>query len=204
MKTTLVYGDSNTYGQTNWPYVGEPRLPYEQRWTSRVQHHFENQLRVLPEGLGGRTAADVQSGDDTHRNGREHFQAIFCSHQPVDVLVIALGTNDCQSRYGRSAQQIYGDLLWYREVAIEWSSPDFVAPQVVYVAPPSFDVAVDDVYFGGRETVREELATLMMQSKEMDIIHLDNVATSLDGVHFSPEGHRQIAIAVKGKLKEML
>ena len=204
MKTVLVYGDSNTYAQTNWPYMGAPRLPYEERWTSRVQHHFEGQVLVLPEGLGGRTAADVQSGDDAHRNGRAYFQAIFCSHQPVDVMVVALGTNDCQARYGRSAPQIHNDLLWYQGVVAKLSSPDFVIPKVVYVVPPRFHVNNDDEYFGGREAIRDELAMLMTQSTDMDVVRLDDIATSLDGVHLSSEGHRQMAIAVEEKLKEML
>ena len=44
----------------------------------------------------------------------------------------------------------------------------------------------------------------MIHSTDIEVIHLDDISTSLDGVHLSPEGHRQMAIAVEEKIKEML
>jgi lysophospholipase L1-like esterase len=204
MKTILVYGDSNTYGQTSWPYLGEPRLPYDQRWTSHVQHHFEGQIRLIAEGLGGRTAGNLQGDKDAYRNGQEHFQTIFCSHQPVDILVIALGTNDCQLRYARTAQQIYQDLLWYQKVIGKYGALDFATPRVVYITPPIFRVSDGDMYYGGRNIVRDELVMHMAQSEDMNIIRLDDVELSDDGVHFSAAGHQQVALAVEEALEAMI
>lgn len=202
MKTLLIYGDSNTFGQTNWPVLDKPRVDYELRWTSRVQHHFSETLRVIPEGLGGRTAGDLQTGNDSHRNGQAYFKMVFNSHEPVDILLIALGTNDCQSRYNRTAEQIVADLLWYKKASETMHvHPTMPSPAVLFLTPPVFVPLPDDPYFAGQQTVRDKLVDIMRAHEDMKIIEPGHTAMSPDGIHLSPEGHRQVAIAVEQKVK---
>lgn len=205
MKTVLIYGDSNTFGQTGWPIVGEARLDYNQRWTSRVQHHFKDEIRVIAEGLGGRTAGNVQGADSSYRNGQEHFRTIYNSHEPVDILIVALGTNDCQSRYQRTAQQIIDDLLWYQlAVADMHFYHAMPTPKVLFITPPVFTPLPDDPYFTGQQALRNEVATTIKTNKNMECIEINDISTAHDGVHLSPEGHREVAITVEQKLKELL
>lgn len=205
MKTVLVYGDSNTFGRTGWPILGEARYPYGQRWTSRVQTRLKDDIRVIAEGLGGRTAANVQVGEDMCRNGREHFRAIYNSHEPVDILIIALGTNDLQTRYQRKAAHIVEDLLWYKNTGVSMHFyEDAPVPRVLYVTPPKFKAATGDKYFSGRLRLRNEVVKLMKAHPGMELIEVEEVGLAHDGIHLSKEGHRQIATLVTKKLKEIL
>lgn len=203
MKTILVYGDSNTWGQTGWPFNGEPRLAYNQRWTGQIARQLGDEAKIIEEGLGGRTAGDIQEGDTKYRNGQVYFKAAFRSHEPIDVLVVALGTNDCQVRYSRTAEQIYEDLSFYQQEAGELHLKEYKMPKVVFVLPPPFNAEPDNAYFLNREHVRNELARLMTVSKDMDVIDAGEVSLASDGVHFSAEGHKQMADAVVNKLKEI-
>lgn len=205
MKTVVVYGDSNTFGQTNWPILGEARYPYAQRWTSIVQKRFKDDARVIAEGLGGRTAANLQTADDRYRNGREHFRAIYNSHEPVDILIITLGTNDCQTRYDCTPEQIVEDLWWYAEAAKSMHYyEDVPNPRVVFVTPPKFKVTATDKYLYGRPRIRNEVVKLMKAHPDMELIEINEVELSQDGVHLSREGHKSYAKIVIKKLKEML
>lgn len=203
MKTILIYGDSNTWGQTGWPFVDTPRLESKERWTTQLQGLLGSGYEVIAEGLGGRTAGDVQVGDDKYRNGARHFKAIFKSHEPVSTLLFALGTNDCQTRYGRSAEDIYSDLRNLKERAEECSLNEYPSPIVVFVVPPKFTVEADNIYFGGREAVRYQLADLMINAPGLLCIDPGDIDCAADGVHFSTTGHTQMAKVVASKIREI-
>ena len=66
MKTILCYGDSLTWG---YSAVGPSRHAYEDRWPSVLQAELGGGVRVIAEGLNGRTTAfdDHLAGAD--RNG---------------------------------------------------------------------------------------------------------------------------------------
>lgn len=206
MKTVLVYGDSNTFGQKNWPYLDDhPRLDYEARWTSIVDDELGRDVRVIAEGLPGRTAGNVQHGDDSFRNGQAYFTTIFASHEPIDIVMIALGTNDCQARYKRTAKQIYDDLCWYTACVKLQHNSVYPMPRMMFLSPPLFDVDEENKYFAGRLLLRNELVSLMVGNEsELDVVRLDDIDTSHDGLHLSAKGHRQVAdIVVQALRKEI-
>ncbi|MBL8121734.1 hypothetical protein JNM87_03220 [Candidatus Saccharibacteria bacterium] len=203
MKAILVYGDSNTWGQTKWPFLGEPRLAYEDRWTSKVQQRFAANAQLIVEGLPGRTAGDVQVGNNQYRNGKIHFKSIFKSHEPIDFVIIALGTNDIQIGYRRTASDITTDILWYEKSIQQWHLGDYPTPHVLYIIPPALKVSAEDSYFGGRDIVREQLASSLKSQPGLKTILPGSIDLSEDGVHFSPKGHSQMARAVSKKLEEI-
>ncbi len=104
--TVLVYGDSNTWGyDPDTPY----RYPYSQRWITRLQKAFKNQVNendepealIVGEGMNGRTTIfskqrkePIPAANDYDRSGRVTFVQTLQSHKPIDLIVIALGTND--------------------------------------------------------------------------------------------------------------
>lgn len=205
-KTVLVYGDSNTYGQTNWPILTQRRLPHEQRWTSILEALSGGDLRIIAEGLGGRTAGDIQSGDTMYRNGQQYFRAIYQSHFPVDIVVIALGANDMKLEYGCSAQQVLNNLQWYQKTLGSFDRHESeVVPRIFYMTPQDITEAsadIHNVYLAGQKALREEVVDLMASDEEMNIIEINEVATSIDNLHWSPEGHRKVAEILWDKLQK--
>ena len=106
MKQILCFGDSNTWGLI--PKTKQ-RYPWGVRWTSildnELNRHFNNEYRVIEEGLCGRTTVF----DDPLRDGRNSFKllpTILESHNPVTDVIIMLGTNDCKTVYNASAEVI--------------------------------------------------------------------------------------------------
>ena len=93
VKSILCFGDSNTFGSD--PTKNHERLPYEVRWTTRLQKLLGEEYYVIVEGMGGRTTVF----DDPlleGRNGLALLPVLLHSHRPLDLVILSLGTNDCK------------------------------------------------------------------------------------------------------------
>ena len=102
MKQILCFGDSNT-----WGYDGESRerLPWGVRWTSLQEKLNKEEYRVIEEGLCGRTTVF----EDPLRDGRKGtalLPTLLETHAQVEVITLMLGTNDCKTVFGASADVI--------------------------------------------------------------------------------------------------
>ena len=98
MKNVLFYGDSNT-----WGYQGDNpmhRLDADKRYTGVVAAQFPD-VHFIEEGLCGRTICSTDP-IDYGRNGMSMLPALLATHDPLDVIVIMLGTNDSKAMYGHS------------------------------------------------------------------------------------------------------
>ena len=97
-KHIVCFGDSNTHG-----YCGETggRFDEEQRWTCLLQTYLGDKFLILEEGLSGRTTCfDDPVGEG--RSGLDYIVPCLLSHEPVELLIIMLGTNDTKERFGVS------------------------------------------------------------------------------------------------------
>ena len=104
-KHIVCLGDSNTHGSC--PNLmdcedGLPRFNENERWTCRLQKALGDDYLVLEEGLSGRT----MTCPDPLTEGIPALDVIYpilMTHEPVDLLIIMLGTNDTKDRFGRNA-----------------------------------------------------------------------------------------------------
>ncbi|MGL4913704.1 MAG: GDSL-type esterase/lipase family protein [Romboutsia sp.] len=98
----LCFGDSNTHGYN--PKDGT-RFEKNVRWTGILQNLLGNKHYVIEEGLSGRTTVF----EDPIHEGLSGFNYIYpclMTHEPIDLLIIMLGTNDTKERFGASASVI--------------------------------------------------------------------------------------------------
>ncbi|MCD7060982.1 SGNH/GDSL hydrolase family protein [Pelagibacterium xiamenense] len=134
MKTILAYGDSLTFGADP---AGGPRHAYEDRWPTRLEAGLAGKARVIAEGLGGRTTVFDDFSSPADRNGARTLPTLLSSHQPIDCVVIMLGTNDMKSYICGSA---LGAAMGMKRLAeiVRTHPYDATAPvpEVVLVAPP--------------------------------------------------------------------
>jgi lysophospholipase L1-like esterase len=135
MKTILAYGDSITWGSS--AIIGGPRHAYEDRWPSVLEAGLGGQARVIAEGLGGRTTAHDDWFANADRNGARILPTLLASHNPLDAVVIMLGTNDLKPFLGASALEASFGIRRLVQVirghaAMDGSTP----PGIVIVAPP--------------------------------------------------------------------
>ncbi len=104
-KHIVCLGDSNTHG-----YCADPancadhgdRFNENERWTCLLQKALGDEYLVLEEGLSGRTTV---FNDPLHESmsALDVVYSILMSHEPVDLVVVMLGTNDTKERLGASA-----------------------------------------------------------------------------------------------------
>lgn len=195
MKNILIYGDSNVWGQDD----SLKRYSAQVRWVNQLQKQLGDGYEVQPAGLPGRIAGSYDHVDQS-KNGKDSFEAICRQASPLDLVIIALGTNDCKDRYNSTPSQIYDDLLWYRDAVAQLSEDVYVAPaSIMYIAPPNFRRSQA---FMGSEEKQQALVALLEGSSEQVIIP-GEISLSSDGVHFSPEGHEEMSKLMKTKLTEM-
>lgn len=203
MKKILIYGDSNVWGDN---FLTGQRIPDEKQWVNILRKNLGPNYLIFQEGLPARLAGNDEK-EKKYKNGKDSFLAIFRTNAPLDILVIALGTNDLQIKYNKSSESIINDLLWYTNIIkesfadLEDRQKYFVnnrLPQIYYLLPPNFDYQnnAKDVLNEESEQKRQEIIKYFKKNVANSII-VDNLPLFNDGIHLSYEGHQKVADIVK-------
>lgn len=196
MKTILIYGDSNTWGAQAF----DGRYDHAQQWPNILQAILGGNYHVVQAGLRGRIAGDYDAVKP-HRNGKVSYEVTLRSAEPVDYVIIALGSNDIKATYDRTSKQIFDDLMWYRNKTTELMDGDTttgVKPRMIYVGIPNNN-ATD--YYAPRPGVREKVNDLLLRAGE-SYAPLDHLTISDDGVHFTDADHQIVAQKVFEQIRE--
>lgn len=95
-KHIVCFGDSNTHG---YCAMNDGRFDENERWTCLLQKELGEDYLILEEGLSGRTTC---FNDPLFEglSGLDYIYPCLMSHEPVDLLIIMLGTNDTKERFG--------------------------------------------------------------------------------------------------------
>ena len=199
----LCFGDSNTYG---YKPAGSGRFDADTRWTGILQKKLSYKHPVIAEGLCGRTTVF----QDELREGRRGLDTIGITiemHNPVDLLVIMLGTNDCKSRYGASAGTIARGLDQVIEKAKKNASQPF---RLLLISPIHLGHGVGESGFDpefntSSEIVSRELAVEYEKiARKHQAEFLDASAYALPSVtdreHLDEAGHAALAEAIYKKI----
>lgn len=96
----LCYGDSNTWGHN--PSDGSR---FENRWTAVLRQCLGEAHEVIEEGLCGRCASFVDSVKP-YRHALSSIRMVLETHQPIDAIIIMLGTNDLKANFSPNAVAI--------------------------------------------------------------------------------------------------
>ncbi len=132
-KRILCFGDSNTWGSK--PGTGL-RYPFRERWSGVLQAELGKEYVVIEEGQNGRTTI-LDDPDQGGCNGKPALEQYLFQHQPVDLVIIVLGTNDLKACFSQSAEQIaYGMEELGRMVLSKGRSSSGDFPKLLLVSPP--------------------------------------------------------------------
>lgn len=207
MKQILCFGDSNT-----WGYDGESgkRLPWDVRWTGRLQKAYEGKdVRIIEEGLCGRTTVF----DDPFRQGRkgtELLPTLLETHHPVDLVILMLGTNDCKTIFGASAEGIgRGIQCLLNQMQTFVPQADVLLISPIYLGEKVWQEGYDQDFSPQSVQVSKELEEVYERiATERQIGYLrasDYVRCSeADQEHLNAQGHKVFAQAVYEKTEQML
>lgn len=214
-KHIVCFGDSNTHGYCADPAdcaEGGSRFNEDERWTCLLQKKLGDGYHVLEEGLSGRTSVFT---DPLHEGvcGLDSIFSCLMSHEPVDLLIVMLGTNDTKSRFGANAACIAIGMTRLLEKAksiAAWRTK----PNILVIAPPHIGQGLyncaDGVPMGpGCPEKSAALAPYLRQSAEAAgcaFLDAEGLAefNKIDCMHLTAKGHRQLAEALADLVPQLL
>lgn len=208
MTAVLCFGDSNTWGYPA-SAPGE-RLGRWDRWPGVVQHELGSEVQVIEEALNGRTTA-FEDPFRAGRSGLAWLPVALESHAPLDLVIIALGTNDLFVPGALTAwHAARGAITLADVVATSGAGPEGGAPEVLLLVPPSFGpLGESEPESPDAELASREFADAYRRVAEeggVPLLDLGELVTSslLDGVHFEAADHRTIGLAVAEGVRDLL
>ena len=134
MKSILAFGDSLTWG---YSAPDGFRYAFENRWPNVLGAGLGGKARMIEEGMNGRTTVFPDPTEAAERNGAVALPMLLKTHEPLDLVIIMLGTNDIKyanrCRAFDAALGIDRLVSTIKRFAFKEHWP---APQVLVVAPP--------------------------------------------------------------------
>ena len=218
-KHILVYGDSNSWGYLDdgsghrfagrWPVSMTARL---------LADGYD--ITLTEECLPGRTTNlnDPQEGPEF--NGATPLRAILLSHQPVDHVLIMLGTNDLKRRFSRSAEDIVAAQTGLAEMAAStpcgkggWAASRM--PKVTLICPPHLGARADKddwervaEWRGGRAQSLTMPPLLITAASAAGIDFIDGneyaASSSRDPIHWDADTHLRFGTGIAAHMAERL
>ena len=159
----LVYGDSNS-----WGYLDDGSgTRHPERWPVMMARHLRaagTEIELVEECLPGRTTNVDDPQEGAWCNGSAPLQAILLSQQPLDHIILMLGTNDMKARFNRDAPAIAAGLMSLLAIIRDTAAGpggwhDEAAAPVTIICPPELGELADDPHWirhrewrGGRAT----------------------------------------------------
>lgn len=205
MKTVLCFGDSNTWGLIAGTQM---RYPWGVRWTSLLQEKLGSaEIRVVEEGLCGRTTV-FEEHARAGRAGSAVLPLLLESHEPVSLVVLMLGTNDCKIEYHASVKQIcrgVDHLLHQIQETAGNCKILLISPIALGDEVWKYDPDFDRQSVEKSKKLKSALKALAERRKAAYLAASDYAEPSLtDREHLDEVGHRNLADAVYRQVQKLL
>lgn len=202
--TILCYGDSNTHGTMPMATLeNSGRFDPDARWPNVMAAALGAGYEVIAEGHPGRTTLHDDAVEGVHRNGLMVLPAILESHQPIDLVILKLGTNDLKTRFSVNAADIAQSLgRLVDTVRASATGADGGAPGVlVVVPPPILEVGELGALFAGGAAKSRDLSAacaVMAARRGVPLFDAGSViaVSPLDGIHYEAEAQRALGRAL--------
>lgn len=191
-KHIVCFGDSNTHGyctKTNG------RFSEDERWTSLLGRYLGDDYLICEEGLSGRTTVF----EDPLFEGLNGLSAIFQSlmtHEPVDLLILMLGTNDTKERFSSNAENIAKGMERLTRKALSVTDAWHHDPRILLIAPAPIEEGYETTFIAdemGKGCVEKSRALALYYediAKRLGIYFLD--ASTIPGIHMHPKDHMHL------------
>lgn len=210
VKTILAFGDSLTWG---YEAATAKRHAIENRWPNALAAKLGDGYRVIAEGLNGRTTVHDDNLVDELRNGAKALPMLLSSHQPLDLVIIALGTNDLKHPWWSRACDAKRGVQRLVEIVqrFPWGV-DMPTPRILVVAPPAV-VHTDNNDFdkmfahGIKESQKfGDEYKLLETSHGVEVFEAGKivVADPRDGIHLDATNTRKLGEAMAPLVRQML
>ena len=205
MIRVLCYGDSNTWGTI--PDCTYRHCNVEDAYPALLQKLLGKNYCVISEGLPARTAyCDDIKEFKGNRNGALYFPTSLITHDPLDYVVILLGTNDLKEKFDVTAQDVANAIKTeYIEKTRKYLVNVFEIsklPDFIVVCPPLVTDSKWSEYRGAKEKSLDFSKCFLAIASETNVYYIDNseLLCGKDGVHLTYGSH----IVLAQKLYEII
>lgn len=203
----LCYGDSNTWGRI----PGGERYPTTIRWTALLQNSLGTDYEIIEEGLVKRTT-NIDDPEFPGKNGKTYLIPCLETHNPIDMVLLFLGTNDLKEKFDRTPSQIAKGLEELVILIKQYAKTNKQkVPEIVILSPFLADdtVQVAQEQFKGAGVKSKQLANEYKAVAEINNCYFLDLAehvvpSSIDGIHLSPEDHKKVAVTIEAKIRESI
>ena len=205
MKRILCFGDSNTWGLVAGT---DNRYDWGTRWTGRLQDALSGDgFQVVEEGLCGRTTVF----DDVSRPGRsgaDLLPVLLEAHAPLDLVILMLGTNDCKTVYGASAEVIgRGVRKLIRQIRTHAENSRILLISPIHLGERVWESGYDPEFSPASVEVSKKLEAVyrrIAEEEQVEFLAASRYATpsETDQEHLNEEGHRILAEAIYRQAKQ--
>lgn len=207
----LCYGDSNT-----WGYISgsdHQRYGNDERWTKILAKLLGSHFEIIEEGLNSRTliSNDTRPGKEG-KNGYEYLIPCLDTHDPIDLVILMLGTNELKSTYNKTTKEI-GEMLekyFVKTILNRKSQLEESYPNLLIVTPPVVNedreyCKANNKYLGATQKSKELNDIYKDIAEKYNCYFLDNqgLETGIDGVHLTKESHKKLAEKLEDKINNI-
>lgn len=201
----LCYGDSNTWGTI--PDGTFRHCKLNKRYTYYLEKKLGKNTQVINEGMPSRTTnLDDYKEYKGNRNGSNFFITALITHEPLDYVVVFLGTNDLKNKFNRSVEEIilaiktnYIDMI--KKYSLLGLSKE---PKIILITPPVIDDSVSKEYKG--ETIKslqfENAFKILARENNCDVISNKILRVGKDGIHLTNASHIRLAEALEKVMRK--
>lgn len=203
-RTVICFGDSNTHGYNS---SNNGRFTEEERWTCLLDQMLGSGYSVKEEGLSGRTTVfsdPLFEGLD----GLSYLFPCLMTHEPVDLLIVMLGTNDVKERFSATPENIAKGLERLIQKGIASRDAWRNGPNILVIAPPPIHPGYESTAVAGemgKNCVEKsrQLAPLYQEVAERNHCHFLDAA-SIPGMEMYPYDHMHLSLDSHRLLAERL
>lgn len=177
---------------------GGNRFNEDERWTCLLGKALGDEYLVTEEGLGGRTTV-FRDPITEGMSGLDYLYSCLMSHEPLDLVIIMLGTNDTKERFATNAALIGAGmerLVKKAKMTEAWRGE----PNILVVAPPHILESFDCPVMGDFSCVtksREVAKYYADVAKVQGCAFLDAEGVAefnkTDAMHLTKKGHAALA-----------
>lgn len=212
MKKILVFGDSNSWGYI--PAQGTRYQP-EQRWPGVASAMLGEAYCFVEDSISGRTTI-YEDPCHPKRCGIDNLGYSLLAHNPIDLLILYLGTNDLKftdAEGFRTGLTQLAEYVLHAETILKTDHPLFSREKKILIVGPTCilpEIAAKRPEHQLANAAKESMKIGVVAKEVADklglwFVDVSSIASpsSEDCLHLSQESHKKIGMAIAGKIREI-
>jgi lysophospholipase L1-like esterase len=205
----MVFGDSLSWGYM--PGTKHQRFAADIRWPGKLQQLLGDDYEIIEENLNSR---GIENGDPRPgkegRRALDYIEACLDSQDPLDQVVVMLGTNELKYEMNMSAEQVGESMEKLLDIVINRPSQfRDTSPRVTLVSPPIINETTEycttgDKYLGATQKSEELAGVYERLAAKLGIgfVALNSVNAGVDGIHIDADEHTKVAQLVHAAITD--